>query len=446
MDIADFLVFFIWIFLFYIFFAIRRKRFADPVLRSYHKKAFWIKVISSFAFCLFLIYLSPGDATSLYFPEGRNIYHLILKDPSHFKILFLPGKEFDQNLLYDSGNAGFFNEESNFMVTRIVAIASFFTFGKFMAINLFFSMLAFSGVWKLYLFFYNLYPHLHKQFAIAVLYLPTFVFWSSGILKDPLCVGAIGWISYSMYCLFIKKSGIIKNIFIVLAASWLLIILKVYILVSYLPFYILFLILYQFRKVKNTVLKMMLVFVFLVASIIGFVQSAENIQSALGNFIGKGSITKTIKSYQQNYNNQQSYAESNFSLGVEFDGTPQSLLKMAPAAIIATLYRPFLWESKKVSTLLSSLESLVIMIFSLYVILRVGIFKFLKTIARDPVVLYCMLFAMLFSLFVGATTLNFGSLVRYKIPAMPFYMIALFLIMDVNKKLKKKLVVVTNSP
>ncbi len=441
MDIADFLVFFIWIFFFYIFFAIRRKRFADPVLKAYHKKTFWIKVTGSFAFCLFLLFISPGDATSLYFPEGRNIYHLILKDPSHISIIFESGKEFDQNLLYDSANAGFFNEESNFMVTRLVAIMCFFTFGKFMAINLFFSMLAFAGVWRLYLFFYDLYPQLHKQLAIAILYLPTFVFWSSGILKDPLCVGALGFISYSMYCLFIKRKSFFKNTLIILISAWLLSILKVYILVSYLPFFILFLILFHLRSLKNRVLKIAVILFFISASIIGLVFSMENIQSALGNFIGKGSITKTIKSYQQNYNSQQSYAESNFSLGVEFDGTPQSLLKMAPAAIVATLYRPYLWESKKISTLLSSLESMVIMIFTLFVIIRVGIIKFLKTIARDPVVLYCMMFAMLFSLFVGATTLNFGSLVRYKIPAMPFYLIALFVILEVNGKIKRKTVV-----
>lgn len=392
------------------------------------------------AFSFFVMYISPGDSTSLYFPEGRNIYHLILKYPSHWNILFEPGKNFDQNLLYDDANAGFFNEESNFMVTRFVGFISFFTFGKYLAINLFFSMLAFSGVWRLYLFFYDLYPHLHKQLAIAILYLPTFVFWSSGVLKDSLCVGALGYLSYALYCLFIKKSGFIKNTFIILTASWLLSILKVYILVSYLPFFILFIILYHLRRVKNMFLKSLIVLFFLSSSIAGFVLSLENIESALGNFIGKGSITKTIKSYQQNYNNQQTYAESNFSLGVEFDGTPSSMIKMAPAAIVATLYRPFIWESKKVSTLLSSLESLVIMMFTLFVMLRVGLFRFIKTLAREPAVLYCFLFAMLFSLFVGATTPNFGSLVRYKIPAMPFYVIALYIILDVNGKIKRKTV------
>ena len=109
---------------------------------------------------------------------------------------------------------------------------------------------------------------------------------------------------------------------------------------------------------------------------------------------------------------------------------------MAPAAIVATLYRPFLWESKKLSTLLSSLESLVMMLFTLIVLKRVGIRKFISTLLSDPMVLYCFLFAVVFALFVGATTLNFGTLVRYKIPAMPFYVIALYRILDINHKLK----------
>jgi hypothetical protein len=65
---------------------------------------------------------------------------------------------------------------------------------------------------------------------------------------------------------------------------------------------------------------------------------------------------------------QEGWANSNFSLGVEFDGTLISLVKMAPAAIVATLYRPFIWESHKPSTLLSSLESLAIMLLTLKIL------------------------------------------------------------------------------
>lgn len=436
MDILDFIFFFIYAFIFNIIFSARRKKYNNPLLKKYHKQAFWIKIWGTFAFSIFVIYLSPGDSNGLYYPEGVNIARLIIKDPSNIELLFGTGKDFDQSLLTDIGNSGYFNEESNFMVTRLVAIFSFFTFGKFMAINLVFSMISFTGVWRLFRFFYEQYPHLHKQFAIAILYLPTFAFWSSGILKDPICTGALGWVTYSLYSIFYTKNNLIKNIIILFIFGYFLVALKIYILVAYLPFFILFLILKNVNLIKNPVAKALLVLVFFVGSIFGFVKVASSIKGALSSYASKG-IVQGIKNYQVNYENQSSFVESNFSLGVDFDGSAGSLAKIAPAAIVATLFRPFIWESKKLSTLLSSLESLALMLFTLYVFRRVGIIKFLRTIIKNPIILYCFFYSLLFALFVGATTLNFGTLVRYKIPGIPFYIISLFLILDFNNKLKK---------
>jgi hypothetical protein len=49
-------------------------------------------------------------------------------------------------------------------------------------------------------------------------------------------------------------------------------------------------------------------------------------------------------------------------------------------------------------------------------------------IFKDPRILMCFIFAMVFAVGVGASTANFGSLSRYKIPCMPFYMIMLLLL------------------
>ena len=436
MDIFDFIFFFIYVIIFYVIFATRRRRYKDPILRRYHKQAFWIKVFGTLGFSIFVLYLSPGDTTGLYYPEGINIAKMIMKNPSNIDLILSPGKDFDQALLGNIDNSGYFNEESNFMVTRLVTIFSFFTFGKFMAINLVFSMISFTGVWRLYRFFYEQYPHMHKQFAIAILYLPTFAFWSSGILKDPICTGALGWITYSLYSIFYTKNNLIKNIVIVSVFGYLIISLKVYIIVAYLPFFMLFLILKNVNLIKSPLVRAMLVLGFFVGSIFGFIKIASTIEGALSSYASQG-LTQSIKNYQTNYENQAAFVESNFSLGVEFDGSASSLAKMAPAAIIATLFRPFIWESKKLSTLLSSLESLALMLFTLYVLKKVGIIKFFRTIIKSPILMYCFFYSLIFALFVGATTLNFGTLVRYKIPGIPFYLISLFFILEFNGKLKK---------
>ncbi|MEO7524608.1 MAG: hypothetical protein ABIT58_10970 [Ferruginibacter sp.] len=437
MNLFDYLLFIIYVFIFYLIFAWRRKKYKDPVLRKYHRQGFWIKVFSCFAYSMFVLFISPGDTTGLYHPEGYNIYQLILHDPSNIKLLFSSAKDFDQALLLNVNNLGYFNEESNYMVTRIVAILSFVTFGKFLAINLFFSMISFTGIWRLYRFFYEQYPQLHKPFAIAILYFPTFVFWSSGILKDPLCTGALGWVTYSLYGMFYLKKNPLIYLPILIIFSYLLVVLKVYIIVSYVPFFALFLLFKNVTLIKNKFMKVFIVGSVLLGTILGFLTITSAMQKALGGFAAAG-VSQSIKIYQTNFEAQANTASSNFSLGVDFDGSARSLLRLAPAAVIATLFRPYIWESKKLSTLLSSFESLALMLFTIFVLYKVGIKKFILTILNKPIIFYCLMFSLVFALFVGATTLNFGSLVRYKIPAMPFYIIGMFFILFFNNKLKAK--------
>ena len=442
MGFVEFILYPFYLALFYFLFSARRKNYNDPVLQYYHKQGFWIKALAVLGFTLFNTILSPGDSFGLFYTEGANIYRMILRDSSHIKWLYLSGPEFDQSLLRNPLNQGYFRAENNFMVTRFVAILSFFSFGKYLIVNLFFSMIAFTGVWRLYRFFYEQYPHLHKQFAIAILYLPTFVFWSSGILKDSLCISAIGWITYAMYEAFYKKKDLLKNLIIIFAFGYLLAVLKIYILISYVPFFILYLILKNVDMVKNRFLKWILGPALIIGSVFAGQQVMIKFQDELGKFAAED-ITEQIGKQRKNFRDETKVGggESSFSLGVEFDGSITSLLKMAPAAVIATFYRPFIWESRKISTLLSSLESMMIMLFTLYVFFKAGPIQFFQAIRKDPVILYCILFALLFALFVGATTPNFGSLVRYKIPCMPFYVISLFLIQDRSRKIKSSPVI-----
>lgn len=436
MGLIDFILFPLYVLLFHLFFSARRKRITDPVLKKYHKRGFWIKVAGTIAFTVFHTLVSPGnDSTGLYFNEGINIAQLISQDNTNIKWIFSSGADFDQSLLFNPFNEGYFRSESNYFVTRLVSIFSFVSFRNYMVINLIFSMISFSGVWHLYKFFYEQYPHLHTKLAIAILYLPTFVFWSSGILKDPLCTGMLGWMTYSIYCALYKKESITKNLLIAAAAGYIINIVKSYILFSYLPFFILFLILSNFKLIKRASLKIFAFITLFIMGPVGFYVVADKLQEELGN-LALDKISESVKLQQTAFINMADIAESSFSLGVDFDGTNQSLVKMAPAAITATFYRPYLWESKKLSTLLSSLESLALMIYTIFVFVKAGPFNFLMTIFKDPMVMFCFLFSIVFALFVGATTLNFGTLVRYKIPCMPYYLIALVLIHEINNKKK----------
>ena len=434
MGFTDFLLFPLYVLVFHLYFSYQRKKMTDPRLRFYHKYGFWVKVFASFTITIFYSYITLGDTTTLYYAEGANLYKHIVNDSENIQWLFKTGKEYPAHLLKNEANKGYFGSEANFFIIKLVAIFSFFSFARYMIINLFFSMLAFAGIWRLFLFFYQRYPHLHKKLALAILFFPTVVFWSSGALKDPVCMSMLGWFTYACYNLFYKKKSLILNLPIILGSALVLLTVKAYIIFAYIPFFIFYLVSINLTSLKNGFVRIASFLIIALISIVGFTTMTEKLEEEMG-MLALDKLSESVQTQQNNFINLSERAGSAFSLGVEFDGSIGSLVKIAPAAINATLFRPYLWESKKISTLLSSLESLSLMLFFLVVLFKARGWKFFSILVKDPMIMFCMFFSLLFALFIGATTLNFGTLVRYKIPCLPFFLIALMLI---NEKLNKQ--------
>ena len=117
---------------------------------------------------------------------------------------------------------------------------------------------------------------------------------------------------------------------------------------------------------------------------------------------------------------------SAYTLG-EQDGTLTGMVKLVPQAIVVSLYRPFLWEVRNPVMLLSSVEALIMLIFTIRIIIRSGFIKTMALIISTPSLTLCFLFAFIFAGTVGVVSNNFGTLVRYKIPMIPFYLAGLYI-------------------
>jgi hypothetical protein len=105
------------------------------------------------------------------------------------------------------------------------------------------------------------------------------------------------------------------------------------------------------------------------------------------------------------------------------------MLSKFPAAVVVSLFRPFVWEAKNVMALLSALEALVFLFFTVMVIIRHKA-KLVSIVSKDPTLTFCLVFSVIFAFAVGISSYNFGALSRYKIPCLPFY--AAFLIISLN--------------
>jgi hypothetical protein len=298
-------------------------------------------------------------------------------------------------------------------------------------------MFCFYGCWKIFTLFCELYPHLEKEFALACLFLPSVCFWGTGILKDPLCLGALGTLTYHIYKLFFERTKIFKRLIIIIICFWLLKEIKVYIILSFMPAYSFWIIFRYKETIKSNFIKTaMSPFIFIISIGLGaFVLIKLAVYSERYAF---DSLVRTAKDTQNwLYYSSQTQGGSGYSLG-NIDYTPIGLIKIFPKAVNVSLFRPYLWEARKPILIPAALEGLFSLFLTIRLLYRAGFVRFTKLILSNPEVQFCLVFSIIFAFSVGFTSYNFGSLVRYKIPFMPFYFIALFILADKEKTLVKK--------
>jgi hypothetical protein len=146
-----------------------------------------------------------------------------------------------------------------------------------------------------------------------------------------------------------------------------------------------------------------------------------------------GSLIEEAVRLAESYENYD--AGSNVSL-FEYDLSILGITNMISSSFIGVFFRPYLWESKfSISILISSIESTFFLLFTMFTIYKCGIVKIVKTINTDNRILFCFVFSFLFSIVVGFTTFNFGTMSRYKIPCLPVYLIMLFIIKEKTDKI-----------
>jgi hypothetical protein len=412
-------------------------------LRPYFVPALLLKVVGAVAFAMvYNFYYGYGD-TFRYYDMGVFFTKILKDNPLDIFRVYLTGndafytpKSFVYNFDY------LYNHHlPNIIVSRISSFLGLFLFNNFLLITIGFSILSFTGLWKLFRLFGTLYPSLAKPLAFAILFLPSTIFWGSGILKDSLTIGAIGWFIYGSRELFISKNQITTSVSIVVLSGILLFLLKAYILVCLIPAIFIWIGNSFYQKINDpNYRKLVWVgFITIVVLLANRIEDLVNMQKRQIEELAKAALT--LSSLLEGYE-----AGSSYNLGVS-TGSIGSIMKASPMAIVTTLYRPFLWEVRNPVMLISALESSLILIATLYVFFKVRPIRFIRIAFTKAIILFCLIFSLMFSFGIALSSNNFGTLVRYKIPAIPLYLIALLLIYYYGIKLsdrKKQLVIIRN--
>lgn len=436
MELKDFFITPIWLIIIYAFAFFMKKKVTDKVTKKYFFNALHLKIIGGLGVgFIYQFYYGGGDTTH-YFYHSSLIWDALWDDSFSvaMKLIFGANDSSPEVMNY-AFRMSWYNDPHSYFVVRVLAFFDLFTFHTYSASACLFAFSSFTGMWAMYSVFYKRYPLLHKELAIACFFIPSVFFWGSGILKDPISLGALGWNTYALFNLFIFKKDLIKNSIIFMLSLWVGYVVKEYITLCFIPTAILAMSLERIRLIKSTLLRYSIGPLIIVGAIagIGFFLQKANEQSARYSF---DKISYTAESTAQwIYQESERQGGAAYSLG-DFDFSPTGMLKKMPLAIWVSLFRPYLWEAKNPVMLLSALESLWFLIFTFQIFKKNGIKRVFSEIGTSPIVMLCISFSLLFSFAVGISTYNFGSLVRYKIPMMPFYICGLYII-EYNFKLLK---------
>lgn len=408
---------------------------------KYFIPALICKIIGAIGVCLvYSFYYKEGGDTVNYYLGARTYINILLdgKFESFFNIIsFSNGKVHQLISESNTFNELYFSDEDSYALFTVVLSVPFCLIGckSFVVTTILLACVSFIGLWRLYEVFIYQFPHLTKQFAIAIFFVPSVFFWGSGLLKDTYTLSCVGFFTYGIFNYFVRKQKNIKYILTFLLASLIIVFIKPYILLALLPGTIIWINFSKVQNIKNPILKTLFVPIILSLGVATIVSLFVFFGKYLGEYSLDNVLNKAVKTQQDLIRSQ--YGGNNYDIGA-YEPTLSGISSKIPAAINMALFRPYIWNARNPVMLLSGIENLFMLGFSLYILFKVKLTTLFKSLFSHPLLIFSFLFAIFFAFSVGLTTANYGALVRLKIPCIPFYLISLYILFDLNKKSFKR--------
>lgn len=406
----------------------------------YYRKAIFVKIFGAIAFTLIYLFYYGGGDTVNYFQTASAMNNLMVTDPQKFLEFYFSNHD-PLTLSY------FFNDETGYPIFKLSDHSAIFTSkcympfvflggGSFIVTAILAALLSFTGLWKLYQVFITEFPQVQRALFISIFAIPSLFFWGSGVMKDSLIISAMGWYVYAFYCFFIKGFRRPRYLLHLLIAIFLIFSIKAYIIFALLPGSVVWLSNQYSERFTNKYLRIFFTPMFL---LIGF-SLAYLLLYELNDYLGFYSIDNVAeRAFEVNKDLKMDYyGGKSFDIG-HYDPTFTGMISVAHRAIIAALYRPSFFDAQNIVMYLSALENAYFLGLTIFLLIKLRIVGFFRYIRVHPLILFSVLFSLFFAFSVGISISNFGSLVRLRIPALPFFISSLFIInyLASNKQKRK---------
>jgi hypothetical protein len=414
-------------------FLYKNKKLDDPAYKFY-MPGLGAKILGGMVYCsIYLFYYGYGD-TIAYFESTNAMANLFYMDPTkYFEVMISEPSVEIRSLFTDRTGYPYgymFYDSHTFMVIKLTSIFTILTGKSYFLTSLILACLSFYGLWKLFLMFRQYAPEIETKLAWAILFFPSPLFWGGGVSKDTFTYSATALFVYCAHEFFIMKKRKAVIVLLLLFSSWLILTIKPYIFLVLFPGGLFWIFYNQLQRIKSPFVS----FILFPLVIIGVSFLSYYVLGSLSSSMSKFSVDKAFETAASTNHDlkQEYYGGSSFDIG-DYDGTAAGMLPLFFPAINAGLFRPFLWEGRSLVLFAAALENAFLLGFTIYILFQTRFKGAFKIIAKNPLLLFCVMFSILFAFMIGLTTSNFGALVRFKIPIIPFFLATLFIIDHIRK-------------
>lgn len=425
LGLYDFVLAFLYLFIIYVFalFYIRIKKHENPEYK-YFLWALSAKLFGGIFFALFSIYYYKTGDTLFYFEAAQGWVDYILSDPlDNIKMLFTSEQLLDD---YSFKYNYIFTANDMFTMAYNTILLTFLGLNNYLLTSILFGFFSFLGLWFGYSNLCKIYPKISKPLLIGFFFIPTALLWSSGILKDTITQGIIGWLLYAISNFIIFNRKKILSVVILIIGSYVLFKLKPYILYILAPCFLIWIQASSKELIKGSFIRIILLPLLLVVLLFSGYFLTKTLSEGAGKY-NLERIDKTLKGFQDWHTYlAETQDQSGYTLS-KFELNPLGLLKITPEALNVTFFRPYLWEIRNLPTFLGAIEGLILFVFFLYLVLKLRL-KLFILLFKSKEAFFMMLFAIIFGVVVGISSYNYGALSRYKIPSEMFFVISLTII------------------
>lgn len=398
----------------------------DLEMRRYFMLGLGARMLGGLAFLgIYLFYYSGGD-TIAYFNSAQAMLNLIYESPLQGLEVLLESHS-PENFSYFTRETGYppayiYFATDTLTTSKMMVPALFISFKSYLLSTLVISILTYVGPWKLFVALDKLIPNSRLMIAISLLFFPSMLFWGCGISKDAITFSSTCLLVYGFHELLIQRKFRLSTIALTLIAFFLPLYIKPYILMVLVPGFIAWFFHGQMMRIENVVARSMF---FPVMIMLGVGVLALLI-SQFGNALGEYSLDKVIEKaiVTQEDLKRDFYGGNSFDIG-KIENSFLGVLSKFPIATFYGCYGPTLIHVRNIVMFFSALENTYFLLLTIWVFTVKNPWKSFQLILSNPLLIFCLAFCLMFGFAIGLTTANFGALVRFKIPMIPFFNILL---------------------